>query len=167
MGKVEQVLKYRNRSRVGFYNAVSLLDFVDENEFYENVEFPEELIQKTEAEIKEENPEMSDDELRDEAISRLEESLAYWTIYFEPEWENVKIALECRLIPFRFKEHFFLALGACGMDLSPKLDAYQVLTSGAIDEFSILFTDEKYFRYVVGDEVTEKVKRVLGLVGGP
>jgi hypothetical protein len=165
MEKVEQVLKYRGRRRMGFYNAVSLLDFVDEKEFFENVEFPEELIQKTEAEIKEDNPEMSDDDVRDEAMSMLEESLAYWTIYFEPEpeWENVEIALECGLIPFRFKEHFFLAFGACGMDLSPKLDAYQVLTSGTIDEFSMLFRDEKYFRYVVGDEVTEKVKRVLGL----
>jgi len=41
--------------------------------------------------------------------------------------------------------------------LSPKLDAYQALTSGSVREGSMLFRDRSYFEHVVGKKVTEEV----------
>jgi hypothetical protein len=54
-----------------------------------------------------------------------------------------------------------LALSGCGMDLSPRLDAYQALTDTTIDKTSYLFTRPDYFEYVLGSTVVEKVKQVI------
>jgi len=89
--------------------------------------------------------------------------LAYWTIYFEPLREDVDIARECGLFPFEFEGDFYLALGGCGMDLSPKLDAYQALTAGSIPTDSKFGSDNNYAKYVVGEKVYEKVMEKIKL----
>ena len=95
--------------------------------------------------------------------ARLNEGLAYWTVYFHPRSEDIDVALRCGLIPFYFQEEFYLALGGCGMDLSPKLDAYQAIVSGTIPESSMFFRQPDYFRDVAGRantaEVTTRTKR--------
>jgi len=105
--------------------------------------------------------EQDEDEIRAIVDERFFEALSYWTIYFEPIIFNEKAALECDLIPFIFENINLLALAGCGMDLSPKLDAYQALTDNTIDKGSRLFTDNGYFEHVVGSSLAEKVKQVI------
>lgn len=84
---------------------------------------------------------------------------------FEPRIFNEKIALECGLIPFTLetedKTLQLLALGGCGMNLSPQLEAYQFLTHNTIDKNSLYFTDQYYFKNVVGESITNQIKRTL------
>jgi hypothetical protein len=87
-----------------------------------------------------------------------DEGLGYWTVYFSPNRaEDEEIANECGLIPFKFDDEFYLALGGCGMDLSPKLDAYIALTIGEIPSNSVFFGDKDYFKYVIGESTYKKV----------
>ena len=81
----------------------------------------------------------NEDKIREIIEENFFEALSYWPIYFEPLVFNEKTAFECGLIPFVFTDIKLLALGGCGMDLSPKLDAYQVLTCGMIDKRSKYF----------------------------
>jgi hypothetical protein len=99
----------------------------------------------------------------DEVInSETYERLAYWTIYFEPDYKDVDIATQVGLTPFEYDGTFYLALGGCGMDLSPKLDAYVALVYGRIPKDSLFFSDRSYFEYVVGkhayDSIIKKCK---------
>jgi len=158
----EKIPAYKFRDSVGFFSVIHISTLCNEyGEFFEGVEFPEEVIwQKFEA-IKDEYED--EDEAWDAAIDDLCEALGYWVYYYIPqEWEGreeqyIQTALEVGLIPFYFRGTLMLALGGCGMDLSPKLDAFQVLTTGTISPDSILFKDPKYFKTVVGEEVFEKV----------
>ena len=86
------------------------------------------------------------------------EALAYWTVYFEPGFEDVEVAQEVGLTPFTYNGTFYLALGGCGMDLSPKLDAYIALTSGSIPSDSGFFNDKNYLEYVVGKGTMKKIE---------
>lgn len=88
------------------------------------------------------------------------DNLAYWTIYFIPTMvmEDWELAHKVGLTPFKYQDRFMLALGGCGMDLSPKLDAFQALSNGTIPNGSKLITDKKYFEYVVGKKITKEVE---------
>ena len=90
------------------------------------------------------------------------EGLAYWTRYFEPRHMDVGRALKCGLIPFRFTtdddEKELLALGGAGMDLSPKLDAYQALSGvRAVPADSMFIRQPDYAKHVVGEAVFNEV----------
>jgi len=104
-----------------------------------------------------------EDKIREIVEESFFEALSYWPIYFEPLAFNEHIALECDLIPFVFEDIKLLALAGCGMDLSPKLDAYQVLTCGMIDKRSKYFGkgDKGYFKHVVGKSVYEQIGQIL------
>jgi len=89
-------------------------------------------------------------------------AMAYWTIYFKPDVEDEDVAWRVGLLPFKFNDTFYLALGGCGMDLSPRLDAYQALVSGTLPRNTRFIDDQGYAKYVVGEktynEVMEAVK---------
>lgn len=87
------------------------------------------------------------------------EALSYWTIYFQPKIENEELAWKLNLIPFWFDDTFYLALGGCGMDLSPKLDAYQALTDGTVPSNSMFRNkrDHEYAKHIVREETFNKV----------
>ncbi|WP_367364111.1 hypothetical protein [Candidatus Tisiphia endosymbiont of Nedyus quadrimaculatus] len=95
------------------------------------------------------------------------DNLSYWSTYFKPLIFDEKVALECGLTPFTYKGIDMLALSGCGMNLSPKLDAYQVLVHNTIDRCSTFFSKDnqgdKYFEYVVGKDVTNRVRQALGI----
>ena len=73
------------------------------------------------------------------------ESLAYYTVYREPYIENEDAAWRSDLIPFKHNDTFLLAFGGSGMDLSPRLDCYQALTTGSLPEDSTIFTQREFF----------------------
>ena len=100
------------------------------------------------------------DHIEEEVDESTYGALAYWTIYFEPEYMDVKVASKVGLVPFEFEGTEYLALGGCGMDLSPKLDAYIALCHGWIPEDSKLVgSDPDYFRYVIGDTVGKEIEK--------
>ncbi len=114
----------------------------------------DEITATVEAELQGAIGRLKEDTCSDE---KLLEGLAYWTVYFHPRIEDIDVALRCGLVPFYFQEEFYLALGGCGMDLSPKMDAYQAIVSGTIPESSMFFRDIDYFTHVVGKDITAKV----------
>lgn len=90
------------------------------------------------------------------------ESLGYWTVYFEPRYMDEDLAWQCGLMPFTYHERGIydkelLALGGCGMDLSPKLDAYQAMQSGSVSKDSKFIRDPEYAKTVVGNKMFKKV----------
>jgi hypothetical protein len=95
------------------------------------------------------------------------ETLGYWTTYFEPYRFDEEIAYKCNLTPFKYVSDYedreLLALGGCGMDLSPKLDAYQAMVDGTIDRNSTLlrYPDTDYFSYVVGEAHTKEAIKCI------
>lgn len=93
----------------------------------------------------------------EETIYNYDEALAYWTVYFEPRIYDADIAIRCGLTPFTYKDTEYLALGGCGMDLSPRLQAYMMLTSNwGMPTDCRLLSDDSYFRSVVGDSITDE-----------
>lgn len=89
------------------------------------------------------------------------EILAYWTIYYEPDIFDENIAWEVGLFPFEYDGLTLLALGGCGMDLSPRLDAYQALTVGSVPARSKFLESPDYAKYVVGEETFNKVMKAI------
>jgi hypothetical protein len=105
----------------------------------------------------------NEDRIKEIIEERLFEALSYWPVYFEPLAFNKQVALECDLIPFIFGDIKLLSLGGCGMNLSPKLDAYQVLVCGMIDKRSTYFhkREKAYFEYVVGKDLYQRIGQIL------
>lgn len=99
----------------------------------------------------------NDDDLKEQISDFFLEKIDYYPTYFQPLIFKEEIALECDLTPFKHNGLSLLALSGCGMDFSPRLDAYQALTDRTIDKRSYLFLDFNYFKYVVGKTLTEKV----------
>lgn len=91
--------------------------------------------------------------------NELSEAIAYWTTYWEPERFDADVAARCGLVAFGFDDMKLLALGGSGMDLSPKLDAYQALTHGSVPADSMFIRQADYARGVVGDAVFEEVMK--------
>ena len=91
------------------------------------------------------------------------DALSYWTVYFStPSGEiDQEKAFRCGLIPFTYKDRTYVALGGAGMDLSPKLDAYQALVVGSIPSDSQFLRQPDYARSVVGDELFEEVMAAI------
>lgn len=85
------------------------------------------------------------------------EQLAYWIIYFKPDYWDEAVAWRVGLTPFTFEDEHYLALGGCGMDLSPKLDAYQALTTDTIPPSSQFIRQPDYAQNVVGERVFKEV----------
>lgn len=77
-------------------------------------------------------------------------------------------AYKCNLIPFILYDEdenieiHLLALGGCGMDLSPKLDAYFFLQTGKMDPASIYFSDKGYFKDIVPTQVFNAIEEKFG-----
>jgi hypothetical protein len=138
----------------------------DINELCNNID---ELQYNRELLLKEWKGEEIDDNEEDEESlfeiveQKFWENLSYWNTYFEPLVFNEEVALECNLTPFTYKDVNLLALSGCGMDLSPRLDAYQALAHGTIDRDSSFFSinNNEYFEYMAGKEIVNKMNEIL------
>ena len=91
-------------------------------------------------------------------------------IIFEPRKYNEEVALRCGLMPFKYvggnrnREVKLITLGVypdSAFFVRPRLDAYQALMSGSISQKSILESNKGYFKRVVGEGMTEEVKKRL------
>ena len=77
-------------------------------------------------------------------------------------------AYKCKLIPFTIYDYdentttYLLGLGGCGMDLSPKYDAYHFLQTGKMDQNSKYFRDKNYFKSLVSDEIFNAIEDKFG-----
>lgn len=153
-----------------FTKVYNLLGQIQKHGEYELVEYNRGLFKahygnNSDEEEKEDDENDNEGEDDEELNNLFWEGLSYKTVYFKPLEYNEEIAFECGLIPFKYcgeeKELELLALGGVGMDLSPRLDAYQALTDGTIDKGSKLFSEKRYFQQVVGKELTEKVLKAI------
>ncbi len=170
-GKVEQALnvnyvhvevqKYRIYDRGLFFSKNDSI-YEDEN-FIFDVEFSDETIQHTMDNDLEKDDYEDEDDLRNAAYDLLRDSLPYWTVYFCPRIWDEEVALRVGLVPFYYDGEEYLALGGCGRDLSPKLDAYQALTDGTIDSPSRFEGCNKDFFTSVagGPKIVESVIRAV------
>lgn len=75
-------------------------------------------------------------------------------------------AYKCDLIPFIItgddEDTYCLALGGCGMDLSPTLDTYYFLHTGNMDPSSMYFSDKDYFKSLVSEEIFNAIEAKFG-----
>ena len=119
------------------------------------------------------------DQWLDEEKCNVTDSLFLWMTYFEPRIYNEEIAIKCDLIPFKLYNSNFdestelLAYGGCGMDMSPKLEAYQALTGKTVDSNSGLYRilqgnlrDCDYWTNVVSQDVLEEIKILFSSTDG-
>lgn len=130
--------------------------------YYDDISYDEELL--TEHYKKDLELEYSDDDYLSDKVNEIFwEKLSCYNTCYEPLVFNAEIALECKLLPFSYKGIDMLALSGCGMDLSPKLDAYQTLSHGSIDRNSKFFSvpNQEYFEYAVGKGIMDKMQEIL------
>lgn len=144
-----------DRSLEGFINELNLVDF----------ETQEALENQAEENYK---------GWLDEELLNITNDIFMWMTYFEPRVYNEEIAIKCNIIPFKLYNPILddqtnlLAYGACGMDMSPRLEAYQYLTAGTVDEYGILIQVlrhnhsryEDYFTTTVGKSVLDEIKQL-------
>lgn len=87
---------------------------------------------------------------------------------------DINLAIKCSLIPFEYYDQnndetkHCLALGGYGTDLSPRLELYQFLQDGTMDEYGKLYriihrnyNDIDYFENVTYKGAIEEVKAIL------
>lgn len=105
------------------------------------------------------------DELRH---SVLDDYLMYNYVY-EPRIFDEESAIMCHLIPFKlitdeYEDLELLSFGGCGMDMTYKLEAYQLLADGTYDPRSN-FAEKgiTYFEYYYG-KGSEVVKEINNLI---
>jgi hypothetical protein len=139
----------------GYIKYEQYEELIEENNYFEDE------IQEYINELDEEDKENDEEELRSEAIDSIIEKIIIWLVYFEPQEFNKEIAKKCGLVAFTYNDIELLGLNGCGMDFSPRLDAYQALTTGTIDKNSKLFGQTEYFEHVIGKELTQEVIKAI------
>lgn len=153
---------YQTHKNIFDFEENGYIEFEQYEELQEENNYFEDEVEVYINELEEEDRASRDeDELKLEARDAIVERILNWLIYFEPQKFDKEIAKKCGLVAFTYKDIELLGLGGCGMDLSPKLDAYQALVDGTIDKYSTLFSQYDYFKDVVGQSVTEEVKQAI------
>ncbi|MCP4050376.1 MAG: hypothetical protein GY730_06700 [bacterium] len=92
----------------------------------------------------------------------------YWNVTWNYFGDDIDLELASRLglgvIQRNSDDMQFLTLLGCGMDLTPKIMAYQALRYGYIDEeFKHKLRDISYCKYVMHNDVFKEVMQELGL----
>jgi hypothetical protein len=111
---------------------------------------------------------LSEDELNENLNIGFYDSAFIYNTYYEVDacHYSQDAAYKCNLIPFKLsnddEDSYLLALGGCGMDLSPKLDAYFFLHNGKMDSASKYFTQKDYFKSLVSTEIFNAIEDKFG-----
>ena len=138
-----------------FYDPDYLID-VSYHYWNGDVILPEEIIQEEKEEILQYDPDLTQDELSEEAILNVLYDLESSRSHYKPAIADVHKAIKCQLMPFYLYNELYLATGEIERDLTPRFDAYQMLTINTVPEGSWLFSDREYFEKIVGQKVTEE-----------
>lgn len=155
---------------VSFFTACNLEDlFLDGEDF----SFDKKVVAQEVDDMDKEDEDIED--LEYYAVNDLTERVAMLNTIYEPRIYDIDIALECGLIPFS-NEYYgdqyrqFLAYGGCGMDMTPRLEAYQYLVDGTIDRNGELYkmfvgsSNNKSFFYGQLNQVAiDKIKHAIEL----
>lgn len=112
---------------------------------------------------------VSDEDLEDEVREEFYNKVFMYNYYRKVSRNNYseENAYKCDLTPFKitgdYEDTYCLALGGCGMDLSPRFDAYYFLQTGNMDPSSRYFSDDKnYFKSLVSDEIFNAIETKFG-----
>ncbi len=139
------------------------IDFDSDKTAYEDIEYSSELL--GEHYKRDIGLEYSDEDDQWEQVREMFwDNVSCCPICFEPLIFNEEIALECFLTPFTFKEKGMLALPGYGIELTPRLEAYQTLVHNTIDRKSRFFSsgaDDYFESALVGKEVSKKVLQAI------
>nr|WP_253307675.1 hypothetical protein [Rickettsia endosymbiont of Ceutorhynchus assimilis] len=151
-----------------FY-TIHEINFAEENNCeeaeynYEQVEYNKELF--VEYHSDEEDVNMDSDELEAELEQIFWDGLSYCNKYYEPSIFNEKVAYECDLTPFQWRGKNMLALCSNNMNVTLRLEAYQLLTSNTIDPKSKFFIREgeisKDAEDVIGKVIAERILKII------
>jgi hypothetical protein len=114
--------------------------------------------------------ELSEDDIDYKVRDDFYESASIYNYYRQVEEYDYdeEDAYKCRLIPFTIYDYnedkniYLLGLGGCGMDLSPKLDAYFFLQTGKMDPASMYFRQKDYFKSLVSSEIFNAIEDKFG-----
>lgn len=114
--------------------------------------------------------ELSEDEIDDSVREDFYQDATIYNYYRQVEEYDYdeEDAYKCRLIPFTIYDYnedkniYLLGLGGCGMDLSPKLDAYYFLQTGKMDPASMYFRQKDYFKSLVSSEIFNAIEAKFG-----
>jgi hypothetical protein len=123
------------------------------NSAYDEIRFPNEALKHEAQQLKHQHPRAKQPLLEAKAYENLLDSLGYWTIYYHPAIEDNETAVKCDLTPFYHQNKHYLALGDCGLDLTPRLDAYQMLTARNVPADSDALHNPEYFTRVLGENL--------------
>lgn len=139
----------------------------------DNLEIPEDIVQNSDYDIEDyEDQEEMEQTVRDEIMEAIFMLPTVWEVN---EFDyDINLAIKCSLIPFEYYDQnkdetkHCLALGGCGTDLSPRLEMYQFLQDGTMDECGKLYriihrnyNDIDYFETVTYKGAIKEVKAIL------
>lgn len=113
---------------------------------------------------------ITDEDFEDEVRQEFYNNALMYNYYYKLDKNdyNEEDAYKCDLIPFKitgdYEDTYCLALGSCGMDLSPRLDAYYFLCTGNMDPSSMYFSagNKDYFKSLVSDEIFNAIELKFG-----
>lgn len=147
---------------------IELADISIINEFNNYLDNPEEFDFENKDWINKLNSDQEDSYY--EAIHTLEENALMLNGVWLPRIYDEEAADKCHLIPFKLitehKDYECVSLGGCGMDMTYKLEAYQLLADGTYDAHSSYA--EKgiaYFENYYGknSDVVNEIKNLIKL----
>lgn len=111
-------------------------------------------------------------EKQDSAYCEVKNDLVNGALILNSAWEttnyNEEIAYKCELLPFKLSGDYIeiqlLSLWGCGMDLTHKLEAYQILVDGTCDKNSYFARDGiNYLKTYYSDNspVIKEIKKII------
>lgn len=147
-----------------FYTTINIpYDEID----IENIEWDRELHKKYSLD-EDDLIDLSEDEIDDMVNEDFYQSAFMYNYYRKVEKYDYdeEDAYKCDLIPLtllgQHEDSYLLSLGGCGMDLSPKLDAYFFLQTGKMDPASTYFRQKDYFKSLVPTEIFNSIEDKFG-----
>lgn len=141
----------------------------EEEEFVIYKKFKNDELEEIESCSSEEEAEERLDEIIEDLVDELEHNIheVYWNIVWCYNGEiNHDVANDVGLGVLEHQGNEYVFLLGCGMDLTPKLIAYQALALGYVDESYLSYFEGyqlKYTQHVMGKSIFNKVIKALGI----